>query len=172
MRSSWGSSAWAWHGAMPRYLFPVPRLAGEIIIGFGAGFYLAVLSIYFLKVAKHRDPCVDRRQRSQCVQLSGCDHHRIDAGRRRIDAIPRRPWRNRFWMTGVAGARSCHQGMGRRSPLAGRRLQSGCDFSSLVHSRRRQRRRAVDRLGRSGTPTLNWMIFGCALFFWIAVFCA
>ena len=155
----------AWRDAA--HLFPVPRLAGEIIIGFGAGFYLAVLTIYILKVAKHRDPCVtDARDPSACNYLAA-----ITIGLMLV-AAGLTPYNasiaESLWLAGV-GAHVLVKVwvVGRLWMGGGYSLEaiSPAWFIPVVGS-------VVAPLTGSafGYADLNWMIFGCAVFFWIAVF--
>lgn len=149
------------------YQYQLPKLVGEVIIGFGAGFYLAILSIYGLKLIRFRDVCLkDIKDPSACNYLAavGISLLLVAAGLAPYNFV----LAEQLWFLGVAGQILA------TVYIVGRLWLNGASnlknvtpawFIPVVGIVVAPMTGAV-----FGHETLNWMIFGCAMFFWVSVF--
>jgi len=155
----------AWRDAA--HAFPVPRLVGEVIIGFGAGFYCAILAVYALKIIRFKDPCVaDARDPSACNYLAAITISLllVSAGLHPYNAA----LSEGLWLTGAAGQVLVMVYIVGRLWFGGiysLDAVSPAWFVPVVGS-------VVAPLTGShlGYDALNWMILGGAVFFWIVAF--
>ena len=147
--------------------FAVPHLIGEIVIGFGAGFYCAILAVYALKVIRFKDPCVaDAKDPSACNYLAAITISLmlVAAGLHPYNA----PLAEGIWLVGVASQVLVKVYIvGRLWFGGGYSLEAVTPawFVPVVGS-------VVAPLtgAHFGYDALNWLIFGCAVFFWVVVF--
>ncbi len=155
----------AWRDAA--HAFGAPRLIGEIIIGFGAGFYCAILAVYALKVFRFKDPCVtDAKDPSACNYLAAITISLmlVAAGLHPYNAS----LSEGLWLIGVSGQVLIKVYIVGNLWFGGSYTLDAVTpawFVPVVGS-------VVAPLtgAHFGYDALNWMVFGSAVFFWIAVF--